>query len=308
MECVYMKRLFALFSISLLALAASGCSKTEKTIFTGLPAVDDTYYKPFEQEIKQFKEDLHSTTIDYGDIWIRDVAPVVTDRLVKFNYSPDYLSKKQSRTINAIFMDWLDKKGFDYEQSKIILEGGNFVYNREDTVIITKRILKDNPEYSQNALITKLKKLLHVRKIILIDEEPGDVLGHADGQVFFIKTDTLFIGDFEGNSLVKKQIKQAAPELKIIDLPSNYQEEGQYDQSIPSARGLYVNMMETDTTLYVPKYGLKTDQQVLDLVSQYTNKKIQTVDVRTLSTLGGSINCLTWYCPNELLPDNKDSL
>lgn len=297
-----MKKILTLFFLRGLFFPITGCANTRETIFTGYPDRMDTYYKPFMKDIKQFRKDMNSTKIGYGDIWIRDVAPVVTDRLVKFNYSPDYLPKKQSKKIQARFQDWLKENEFDYKQSDIVLDGGNFIYNGKKTVIITKRILKDNPEYSQESLVNKLKELLNVDKVILIDEEPGDVLGHADGQVHFIQSNVLFIGDFEGKETVKKQIKLAAPEIKIVDLPSNYQAEGQYDETIPSAKGLYINMMETENDIYVPKYGLKSDQKIIDTVSKYTKKKIHSVDVSELSTLGGSINCLTWYCPAELLP------
>lgn len=297
-----MKKILTLLFMSSIFPAFAGCANTEKTIFTGYPDQSDSYYKPFKKDIKRFQQDLNSTAIDYGDIWIRDVAPVVTDHLVKFNYSPDYLPKEQSKEIQARFQDWLDKKGFVYKKSDIILDGGNFIYNGKKTVIITKRILQDNPKYTKVALIAELKQLLNVDKIILINEEPGDVLGHADGQVHFIQSDVLFIGDFEGKEAVKKQIKQAAPEIKLVDLPSNYQEAGQYDETIPSAKGLYINMMETKDAVYVPQYGLESDKEILDTISKYTDKKVYPINVSKLSTLGGSVNCLTWYCPEELLP------
>ncbi|KRN28208.1 peptidyl-arginine deiminase [Lactobacillus selangorensis] len=297
-----MKRLFSLLYTTLFVFTATGCHAPLPTLFTGLPAQNDTYYKPFKTDIHQFRNAMNSTPVAYGDIWIRDVAPVVTDRLVKFTYAPDYLPARQSRTIDRHFTRWLNEQGFHYQQSDIILDGGNFIYNGQQTAIITTRILKDNPDYSRQGLIKQLKKLLHLETIILINPEPGDVLGHADGQVHFIQPNVLFVGDFENKAAVKKQIRKAAPDLKLVDLPSNYQAAGQYDPTIPSARGLYINMLETDTDLYLPQYGLKTDQQVAKKVARYTHKKIHLVDVKELSTLGGSVNCLTWYCPQKLLP------
>ncbi|MGR3741142.1 agmatine deiminase family protein [Companilactobacillus sp. DQM5] len=85
-------------------------------------------------------------------------------------------------------------------------------------------------------------------------------------------------------------------------MPSNYQSKTQYDSEVPSATGLYINMMKTDEAVYVPQYNLPEDKEVVQLLSQYTDKKLVPINVKQLSTLGGSINCLTWYCPKRLLP------
>ncbi len=46
------------------------------------------------------------------------------------------------------------------------------------------------------------------------------------------------------------------PEAEFIVVPSLYTEKGQYDQEIASAKGLYINMLETCDVIYVPKFGL----------------------------------------------------
>lgn len=299
---VIKKLVIILMMLSGLIMIFSKNTNTDGKIYTGIPNANDDYYQPFKFDIKKLRFPLKSQAVPYGDIWIRDVAPVATSRLVKFKYSPDYLSNHQSHKIDTEFKKWLDSKQFNYTNSNIVLDGGNFIYNGQDTVIMTTKVLTENPKYTKTELIDELKSVLQVSKIILINPEPGDVLGHADGQVHFIQPNVLFIGDFEGNTAVKKQIKVAMPQVKIVDLISNYQESGQYDDQIPSAKGLYINMMETKYAIYVPQYGLKQDKDALKLVSQYTDKQIHSINVSNLSTLGGSVNCLTWYCPKELLP------
>lgn len=299
-----MKKILTATLLGIFTLVGLSYNQADAAIYTGVPEADDTYYRPFKKEIKQFSHEMKSTSVKYGDIWIRDVAPVVTSKMVKFRYQPDYLAKSDSQEIEQSFVQWLDQKGFNYIKSDIILDGGNFIFNGSDTAIITKRILKDNPQYSKTQLIDKLKKLLNLKTVVLINEEPGDVLGHADGQVHFIQPHTLFVGEFEGSRTVKKQIKAALPNVKLIDLPSNYQEKGQYDPDIPSAKGLYINMMETKKDIYIPQYGLKSDAKVVKIISRYTNKKVHKINVAKLSTLGGSVNCLTWYCPQNFMPKN----
>lgn len=276
---------------------------TPGTLYTGLPDSDDDYYADQQANLKKFSNlmtDNANEQLQYGDVWLRDIAPVITNNaMVKFKYEPNYLDPDFVADTNTRFDNWLDQQSFDLTYSDIRLDGGNFVYNDKDTAILTKRVLEDNPEYSEQELISLLKKQLKIKNIILINEEPGDVMGHADGMLFFIQPDVLFIGNFEGVDKVKKQIKQAQPHLKLVDLPSAYTDKGQYDDTIPSAKGLYTNMLATEDQIFVPQYKLSADKKVLKLVESYTDKKVIPVPVSEISTMGGSVHCLTWYVPKN---------
>jgi len=295
-----------------------------ETIYTSMPNTDDAYYQPFRTELNQFNRDLQSNTdsqdefvslnidstdyktekFNYPDIWIRDVAPVVTTRLVKFRYSPNYLKKSDSHYLNNRFNKFL-KERYNFQKSDLILDGGNLQWNGEQTVILTNQVYHDNPEWTKKEIVDELRYQLKVRKVIIISKEPGDILGHSDGMVKFIGPNKLFINDFSYEpgflKKVKHEILKQAPQMKFIVLPSSYTSKGQYDKKIASAKGLYINMLETDRKIYFPIYGLKNDQKVLKLVSQQTDKKVIPIDVSKLSTLGGSIHCMTWEVSNKFL-------
>lgn len=83
------------------------------------------------------------------------------------------------------------------------------------------------------------------------------------------------------------------PEAEFIVVPSSYTEKGQYDQEIASAKGLYINMLESCDALYVPKFGLAKDEEVLRYIQQYTEKQVIQIHVGEISTMGGAMNCLT---------------
>ncbi len=80
----------------------------------------------------------------------------------------------------------------------IILDGGNVVKHK-DKVILTSKVFKENPDYSELNLITKLKNQLQVKQIIIIPQEPKDFVGHADGMVRFIDTDTVLVNQYPQN-------------------------------------------------------------------------------------------------------------
>ena len=114
--------------------------------------------------------------------------------------------------------------------------------------------------------------------------------------------------DHEFRYNVQEIIQEQMPEAKFIVVSSSYTEKGQYDQEIASAKGLYINMLETCDTIYVPKFGLAKDREVLRYIQQHTEKQAIQIHVGEISTMGGAINCLTWYCPHHLLPSKMKRL
>ncbi len=126
-------------------------TQTKGIIFTAIPDKSNEYYRPFYEDLIYFNEylnenkaftdqlislsveeqDFHTSFFEYDDIWLRDVAPVVTNHLVKFKYQPNYLPKDQSRYLDQQFNKWLKKNDFEYVKSPLILDGGNLIWNKK---------------------------------------------------------------------------------------------------------------------------------------------------------------------------------
>ena len=100
------------------------------------------------------------------DIWIRDFSPVIPSKQVKFKYSPQSQSASVSRLIDDSFEDWFLRNNLKYHaKSSIILDGGNVVDNSAGTrIIVTDRILKDNPSLTKTQAKERLKHTLHCKK------------------------------------------------------------------------------------------------------------------------------------------------
>lgn len=325
-----MKKVIISFLVLISLGTLSACTKKDNnkmdtistgTIFVSTPSSQNEYYTPFSKDIKYFHHQLREekapndklfslnfSETSYDDVWIRDVAPVITTRLVKFKYKPQYLDNDVSEDLNQSFSEWLNEKNFNVKYSNLVLDGGNVVWNKKDTIIVTNRILEDNPNLTKNEIIEQLKEELKVKHVILINPEPGDILAHADGMVKFINKDTLFISDFLGDSNFRKKIentiKQEVPNMKFIVMTSAYTEQGQYDNDIASAKGLYINILETNEAYYVPQFGLNKDKTMLNFIKNHTDKPVIPINIDKLSTMGGAMNCLTWYCPEEFLPES----
>lgn len=268
-----------------------------QNLFVGKADLLDSYYWGQQGYLNDFKDalgDANPAVVKYGDVWIRDIAPIVTSKMVKFLYAPRYLEDADAEYFDERFINWLDEQPYQVTYSDIVLDGGNVVFNGEDTLTMSKRILADNPDYYPTELVQELKRLLAVKKVVLIDEEPGDVLGHADGEVAFLAPKKLLLRQFPGYQKVQQTLTKELPDTKIILIPDGYVDETPHDQTIPSALGVYVNILVLDNVVYVPSYGLDLDKDVLAIIKSETEKDVVQIDMSNLATLGGSLRCLTW--------------
>ena len=297
-------------------------------IYTSLPKSSDQYYHRVYPDLINYNQTFSNklatddrltvltqnqksakfttTPYTYDDIWVRDVAPIITTKMVKFKYSPDYLPKPDSHYLNDSFTTWLNQEHFNYQTSKLVLDGGNVQWNKGDAVVITNRVFKDNPRWSHHAVIAELKHQLQVKMVVIVPAEPGDTLAHADGMIKFLSPKVAFISDFEGNKRFQAKfihvLRKALPHLRLISLKSAYTDQGQYDKKIASARGLYINMLETTHTIYVPQFDLPADKAALRAIQKHTSKRVIGVPVAKISTLGGALHCTTWDVPSQFQP------
>ncbi|KRL55840.1 agmatine deiminase family protein [Furfurilactobacillus rossiae] len=320
--------MFSILLASLLLFLPMSARGDSTMIYTALPKQSDHYYHRIYPDLIQynqtFSERLASadqltsltksnqrgkfatTPYTYDDIWVRDVAPIITTTMVKFRYSPAYLPKADSGYLNTSFTNWLNQSHFNYHSSKLVLDGGNVQWNKGNAVVITNRVFKDNPHWSHHDIISELKHQLNVNKVVIVPAEPGDTLAHSDGMIKFLTPNTAFISDFEGNQAFQNKFKQivkkSLPHVRLITLKSAYTDAGQYDKKIASARGLYINMLETAHTIYVPQFNLARDKEALHTIQAHTSKRVVGIPITKVSTLGGAVHCTTWDVPKKFAP------
>lgn len=251
-----------------------------------------------ESTIPFYKDDLPESVLvvaHIADIWIRDFAPVIPKHLVKFSYRPSYLSQEDAQWVEQSFEEWFRTSGLSYGgRSSIVLDGGNFVDNGTDKVIITKRIFEDNRGHSYGEIRDEIKRKTGLSKVAFIPYEDGDITGHADGMVMWIEQDKLAITHYEGQFMqeIIDSIVSIFGSTGIIELPNAW--DGRYYDDFPSACGIYANGITTAKTIYLPVYNIPTDATVIRIVEANTEKKVVPVDASKVCLLGGSIRCLTW--------------
>jgi agmatine/peptidylarginine deiminase len=231
-----------------------------------------------------------------ADIWVRDFAPVIPTKQVKFKFSPAYRKPTESEATDNDFKNWLSRIGLHcQETSDIILEGGNVVENTAGTMaIVTDRILKSNPSLTMASAKDSLKQLLGVNQVAIIKEIPNDTTGHADGLVMWAKNDRILLIKVAEpiNTEIINELKSSFPNVDVIEVP-NYVGTEVWEH-YTTARNCYVNSIVTDNYIYMPTFNGEHDTEMLALFQSYTNKTVVPIPSENVCMMGGSWRCLSW--------------
>lgn len=220
-------------------------------------------------------------------IWARDYMPIQVnkDKFVRFCYNPDYLqdSPEYKPNVSAILSEF----GLQVLESNIILDGGN-VISCGDKIIMTDKIIRENPYYGKNELIDTLTKLLEA-EIVLIPEDVYEEYGHADGMVRYMGEDRVLLNnyiDFD-KTFQKKLLYALKPHFDIVEL--------HYD-SFTDKSWAYINFLHVGRYIFVPmmedKLGKMAFRQIAEAFPQCECHPVWKCD--NLIKNGGALNCSTW--------------
>lgn len=185
-------------------------------------------------------------------------------------------------------------------------DGGNFTHNGAGTGIATRRILKDNPGMTEAAIRRIMLKELGIERLVLIDEEPGDVTGHVDGTVRFLGSNTAAIAEYpsrykKANEWLDRLVgfirDETKDEIQLIRIP-NGDIENRTREGIPSARGNHLNFLRAGNAILMPCYGCHEDEKAIMVLENCREgisvRPIARDSITELSRLGGVFNCISW--------------
>lgn len=269
---------------------------------TNIVFLADTLPVRHPEFFARFTSILNQSCITYAlipgtkDIWAVDYMPIQVskEKFVQFSYNPDYLrnSKWWRETIPDV--DAIcSKMGITTVKSDIVLDGGNVIRWR-DKVIMTEKVFKENPHFTQDNLTTELKALFEVDKIIFIPQQPYDYIGHADGMIRFVACDTILVNDYSRESRafqrrLLKPFKEVG--LSIIEVPYN----PYTNTNDLSAVGTYVNYLEVGNAIVVPQFYMAEDKMALTVLEQAFNGRIVIpCESKEIALDGGVLNCISW--------------
>lgn len=225
------------------------------------------------------------------DIWLRDFMPVKTKsgKYVSFRYEPSYLADDLQLRTNFKTDIAPSFKVDNLVYTDINLDGGNVVFSpSKEKVIISDRVFSENPEYDKNTLLLELEKLLEA-SVLIIPSLKSDMTGHADGMVRFVDENTVVtnapLSPYGFETKVKKSLQNYG--FNVIDFPYFYSKGD-------SAVGCYLNYLATEKSIFLPVFGVDTDNEAMELAKNIFDKTIIPVNINEIAEYGGLLNCISW--------------
>lgn len=225
------------------------------------------------------------------DIWLRDFMPVKTKsgKYVSFRYEPSYLANDPQLRTDFKTDIAPNFKVDNLVYTDINLDGGNVVFSpSKEKVIISDRVFSENPEYDKNTLLLELEKLLEA-SVLIIPSLKSDMTGHADGMVRFVDENTVVtnapLSPYGFETKVKKSLQNYG--FNVIDFPYFYSKGD-------SAVGCYLNYLATEKSIFLPVFGVDTDNEAIKLAKNIFDKTIIPVNINEIAEYGGLLNCISW--------------
>ena len=222
-------------------------------------------------------------------VWARDYMPIQLEegRFLKYVYRPDYLKNDKDYIPNYAGM--IRKLGLNCKPTSLVIDGGNVV-KWDDAVIMTDKVLKENPGYDEYGLRFRLEELFET-DVVFIPWDRYEMFGHADGMVRFIDRRTVLLNNYSDfdRSLRERIIRALDGHFEVKEL--------QYDTPRCSNYSwAYLNFLQVAGRIFVPGLGIAEDRLAVQQIQRfYPEHKVMLVpDCLELVRDGGALNCVTW--------------
>lgn len=222
-------------------------------------------------------------------VWARDYMPIQLEegRFLKYVYRPDYLKNDKDYIPNYAGM--IRKLGLNCKPTSLVIDGGNVV-KWDDAVIMTDKVLKENPGYDEYGLRFRLEELFET-DVVFIPWDRYEMFGHADGMVRFIDRRTVLLNNYlDFDRSLRERIIRALDGLFEV-------KELQYDTPRCSKYSwAYLNFLQVAGRIFVPGLGIAEDRLAVQQIQRfYPEHKVMLVpDCLELVRDGGALNCVTW--------------
>lgn len=255
------------------------------------------FFEKFSAQLAEFHD---VRVLELPDIWVRDFLPVQnvqTGELYQPFFDPRYANYTPK------FTDAIRRQVRGcFPQAKPCdarIDGGNIVLSpdKKCAICLKKRTIFRKNDVTQKAHVEEeLKRALGVEEILWLPQQTGDKIGHIDGYIQFLG-DFLMEGtvDIYGGLATETLLNDKATDLlrsydQFERIPLLCQAD---EEDWLSARGLYVNFLETSRAVFVPQFNLPEDDKVISIMRGYTRKPLARVDCSKIAQYGGAVHCLT---------------
>lgn len=255
--------------------------------------------------------------IPYGDIWLRDTAPVFTTSesgevaavCFRFNgWGEKYLFPADLALARAV----RQASGLHSFDVPMIFEGGAIEVDGQGTAITTSQCLLNA---NRNPTMTKADVEAHVLDALGVDKLLwlGDGLlndhtdGHVDTLVRFAGPRRVLCMEARDEGDPNRDVLAAVVDdlrtmrdasghsLDVVTLPSPGIIENADGEPMPAS---YVNYYISNTAIVVPTYGSRYDGEAISVIAScFPGRRTVGLPARAILTGGGAFHCITQQEP-----------
>jgi agmatine deiminase len=257
--------------------------------------------------------------IPFGDIWLRDTAPVflrndATGAVAAARFAFNGWGKKYVLRHDAEVSGRIARAtGLREFASPAILEGGSVELDGEGTCLTSRQCLLNpnrNGGLSQAEIERFLSEALGAEKVLWLGD--GLLNDHTDGHV-----DTIARFVAPGVVLCMQATERSDPNLQALDeiaqslasmrdargrklrverVPSPGLVANAEGEAMPAS---YLNFYIANTTVVVPVYGAANDQAaVAAIVPFFPGRKVVGLPAKAILSGGGAFHCITQQLPS----------
>ncbi|MFO0724028.1 MAG: agmatine deiminase family protein [Myxococcota bacterium] len=256
--------------------------------------------------------------IPYGDIWLRDIAPI-------------FLTNAEGRRAAAVFRfnGWGGKYVLEHDDAvaarvatamsdlpcftaPFVLEGGSVDVDGQGTVLTTAQCLLNpnrNPGRDKAQIERDLRDWLGAEKTLWITE--GLLNDHTDGHIDtiarFVRPGLVATmeptGADDPNRGVLEQIARElgamtdarGRKLEVVRIPSPGAVLDESGKIMPAS---YVNYYLSNTSVIVPQYGVANDARALVAIAAlHPERHAVGAEAKAILSGGGAFHCITQQLP-----------
>jgi agmatine deiminase len=250
--------------------------------------------------------DVRIVRIPFGDIWLRDTAPVFLSRRqaagFRFNgWGGKYVLAGDAGVAAAVASD----AGAELAAHDFVLEGGAIDGDGSGLFVTTEQCLLNpnrNPAMDRRAVELALGEALGARRLIWLGEglAHDHTDGHVDNLARFAAPGTILLpvaaGADDPNAAVYEDARRrlAGSGVVVIDMPSV----GRYAPDGEIAPASYMNFVVANGQVVVPHYGAANDAAaVAALRRAFPRHRVTGLPATHVLTGGGSFHCITQQVP-----------
>lgn len=219
---------------------------------------------------------------------------LTTDELVAYQYRPDYLSNPklhQYITDTDVVVEQLlnEYPGVEIKHLDLILDGGNVV-KCGDTIVMTEKVFKENPDWPEFMIIDKLEEAFGC-EFMFLPWDKTEEYGHSDGIIHYVGGNRVLLTNYDDFSpaYFRSFINYLERKFEVIPLEYPIKNKSEYNWA-------YINYLHVGNLILVPQLGIDEDLLALDQIQQAmpNNYKILGIPAMEAVSKGGALNCVSW--------------